>query len=147
MRTTYMLLISGAVTLATGCTDSDSPDAQIRRVIDHMEKAVEARDVGDLMDYVSSQYRDAHGQGPDEAARYARGYFIANQNIHLLTRIEQIDFPSVQEAHARVLVGMASREAEAGDAWSLAADLHEFDIALVREGDDWKVTYAKWKRK
>ena len=112
-----------------------------------MEQAAEARDVGDLMDHISNEYRDASGQGPADAARYVRGYFVANQSIHLLTRMEELTFPSADEAQARVLIGMVGRETDAADAWNLAADLYEFDVAFVREDGAWKVTYAEWTRK
>lgn len=135
-----------AVLAASGCSREDTPETQLRAVIADMERAVEARDVGDLMAHISTQYRDELGQGADEASRYARGYFIANQSIHLLTRVESIEFPSAREARAVVTVAMVGREAEAGAAWNLAADLYEFDAAFVREGDDWKVAYAKWRR-
>ena len=146
MRTILPALIF--TTLATAsCGDSQSPEAQVKGVIGAMEAAAEARDVGDLMEHVSSEYRDAYGQGPDEASRYVRGYFIANQQIHLLTRVDAVEFPSDREARATVLVGMVSRDADTAAAWSLAADLYEFDLALVREDGDWKVTYAEWRRK
>jgi hypothetical protein len=146
MRTILPTLIF--TTLATaGCGDAQSPEAQVKTVIGAMEAAAEARDVGDLIEHVSSEYRDAYGQGLDEASRYVRGYFIANQQIHLLTRVDAVEFPSDREARATVLVGMVSREADTAAAWSLAADLYEFDIALVREDGDWKVTYAEWRRR
>ena len=112
-----------------------------------MELAVEARDVGDLMEHIAGDYRDADGRSPEEIAQYVRGYMIANQSIHLLTRLDAIEFPVDDEARAKVLVGMVGREADAAGAWDLAADLYEFDVALIREGDDWKVTYAKWVRR
>lgn len=146
MRTDFTLLIFATLALVA-CGASDTPEAQVRKVIEQMERAVEARDVSDLMAHISAQYRDDLGQGAEEASRYARGYLIANQSIHLLTRVESIEFPSAEEARAVVTVGMVGREAEAGGAWNLAADLYEFDSALVREGDDWKITYAKWRRK
>jgi hypothetical protein len=132
---------------ASGCSDPQSPEAQVKAVVAAMETAAEARDVGDLMEHVSKNYRDAYGQGPDEASRYVRGFFIANQSVHLLTRVEAIEFPATDEARASVLVGMASRAAESAASWDLAADLYEFDVVLVRDGGDWKVTYAEWKRR
>jgi hypothetical protein len=146
MRTILLVLFFSTAAVA-GCSDSQSPEAQVKAVVDAMERAAEARDVGDLMDHVSSEYRDASGQGPDEASRYVRGYFIANQSIHLLTRLDGLEFPSEREARATVLVGMVSREADSAAAWNLAADLYEFDVALVLEDGDWKVTYAEWKRR
>jgi hypothetical protein len=108
-----------------------------------METAAEARDVGDLMEHISASYRDAQGQDRAEASRYARGYFIANQSVHLLTRIESLEFPAPDEARVKLQVGMAGRAGEPGAA-GLTTDLYSFDVALIREGDEWKVSYADW---
>lgn len=132
----------------TACGGAETPEQQVREVIGQMETAAEARDVGDLMEHLSNSYRDAYGQGADEASRYARGYFIANQSIHLLTRVENIEFPNTEEARATVLVGMVSRDADAGvkAGWDLAADLYRFEITLLRESGAWKVSYAEWRK-
>jgi hypothetical protein len=133
--------------LAAGCSDPQSPEAQVQAVIDAMETAAEERDVGELLEHVSDDYRDAYGQGPEEAARYVRGFFLTNQKVRLLTRIDDIEFPGRDEARASVTVGMMSREAESAAAWDLAADLYELDVGLVREDGEWKVIYAERKRR
>jgi hypothetical protein len=132
------------LTILGSCGDSQSPEQAVRSVIARMEQAAEARDVGDLLDHISDRYRDGYGQGREEASRYVRGYFIANQSIHLLTRIEELDFPSEREARARVLVGMVGRDGEA--TWDIAADVYRFNITLLREDGEWKLTYAEWSR-
>ena len=141
------ILISAALTAGAACSQPDSPEQQVRTTIEQMELAAEQRNVGDLMEHVSNEYRDADGHGPNEISQYVRGYLIANQSIRLLTRIDGIEFPGDDEARAKVLVGMVGREADAAGAWDLAADLYEFDVALIREDGDWKVTYAKWSRR
>jgi hypothetical protein len=146
MLLSRVLLLAACLTL-TACGDADSPEQQVRTVIDKMEAAAEARDVSELVEHLSSEYRDANGMAPDEAARYARGYFIANQSIHLLTRVEEVEFPLPDEARARVLVGMVGRDADAAGKWDLAADLYEFKVTLRREDGDWKVSFAQWARK
>jgi hypothetical protein len=146
MRPTILravLLAATALVSLAGCSDDASPEQKVRAVIEQMEVAAEQRDVGAFMEHISENYRDREGQGRSEAARYARGYFIANQSIHLLTRIETLEFPSADEARLKVKVGMAGREAQAGAA-SLSADLHDFDVGLVREAGEWKVSYANW---
>jgi hypothetical protein len=130
-----------ALAALSACGGADSPEQQVRAVIDQMESAAESRDVGDLTQHLSEDYRDSNGMGPEEMARYLRGYFIANQSVHLLTRIEQLEFPTEGEARVRVVVGMLGREA--ADQWDLAADLRAFKIALRREQDDWKVTFVE----
>jgi len=129
--------------LLAGCSDDTSPEQQVRAVIDSMEVAAEARDVGDLMEHVSAAYRGADGLERTEAANYLRGYFVANQSIHLLTRIESVEFPTPDEARVQLQVGMAGRGGQG--AADLSADLYDFDVALVREGGEWKVSYADWR--
>lgn len=133
-----------ALALLAACVDESSPEQQVRAVIASMEQAAEARDAGELLDHVSDNYRDAQGQDRAEASRYARGYFVVNQSVHLLTRIESLEFPSPDEAQVKLQVGMAGRGAEAGGA-GLTADLYDFDVALVREDGEWKVSYADWR--
>lgn len=139
-----MRLACVVLVLIAGCSDDTSPQQQVRAVIASMEQAAEDRDVGDLMEHVSAAYRDSQGQDRAEASRYARGYFIANQSIHLLTRIESVEFPSPDEARVQMQVGMAGRGGAQG-AGGLSADLYDFDVALVREDGEWKVSFADWR--
>lgn len=139
------ILLILALTGLAACSDSGSPEQQVRAVIDQMERAAEDRDIGELASHLSEEYRDANGMDAQEAARYARGYFIANQSIHLLTRIEELTFPTDGEARAQVAVGLLGRNAV--DQWDLAAEAHTFKIALRREDDEWKVSFLEVMRK
>lgn len=143
-RTLIAVLLLASV--IAGCGDAESPEQRVRAVVEAMETAVEARDTGDVLELLSPQYRDAYGNTPEEISRYIRGYFVANQSIHLLTRIEEISFPSEDEARASVVVGMLGRESAENDSWDLAADLYRFEIALLLEDDEWKVSWAEWER-
>jgi hypothetical protein len=134
---------AGVLAVLAGCSDDASPEQQVRAVIDSMEVAAEARDVGDLMEHVSTNYRSADGLDSAEAARYLRGYFVANRSIHLLTRIDSLEFPAPDEARVQLQVGMAGRGGQG--AADLSADLYDFDVALVREDGEWKVSYADWR--
>jgi hypothetical protein len=133
------------MTALTGCGDDENPEKQVRKTIDAMEQAAEARDVSGLTDHISGQFRDADGRDGKELSQYVRGYFIANQSIHLLTRIGSIEFPTQEEAKVKVTVAMVGRDADAANAWNLAGEIHDFDVTFIREDDEWKVTYAKWR--
>jgi hypothetical protein len=132
--------------ILTACGGSDTPEAQVRATIEAIEHAAEDRDVGGVTEHVSAQFRDGYGQDGKELSQYIRGYFIANQSIHLLTRVGNIEFPTQDEARAKVTVAMVGREADEANAWNLAAEIYDFDVVLMREDGDWKVTYAKWQR-
>ncbi len=133
-----------ALALLAGCSDDTSPEQQVRAVIEAMEVASAARDVGDLMEHISDNYRDAQGRDATETSRYVRGYFVANQSVHLLTRIESLEFPAPDEARVKVQVGMAGHQGAPGST-GLTADLQDFDVVLVREDGEWKVSYADWR--
>lgn len=137
-------LFCAALALLAACSDDASPEQQVRAVVDKMEAAVEARDVGALLEHISDSYRDGQGQDRTAASRYARVYFIANQSIHLLTHIETLDFPSPREARLTMQVGMTGQGAQSG-VTDLSADLYDFDVALVLEDGEWKVSYADWR--
>lgn len=126
----------------TGCGSADSPETQVRAVIDAAEKAAEARDVSAVMQLVSPDYRDAEGRQAAELKQYLRGYFIANQSIHLLTRIDSIEFPATGLAEVELVFAMVGRDAEAQSAWDLAADVHQLKLTLMQDGNDWRVTHA-----
>lgn len=137
------LLRVALLLLLAGCGSDASPEQQVRSVIESMELAAEERDVSGLMEHISDNYRDAQGQDRQQAALYVRGYFVSNQSVHLLTRIESLEFPAADEARVKLQVGMAGRGGETGSS-GLSADLHDFDLVLVREGSEWKVSYADW---
>ena len=104
-----------AIALAA-CGSDTSPEDAVRAVIDTAEEAAEARDASKLLRLVAPDYRDARGNGADEIGRYVRGYLLAHQSVHLLTRIESIEFPGTDLARVKATVGMAGREAEAAGA-------------------------------
>jgi hypothetical protein len=135
-----------ALLALAACSDPESPDTQVRRVIDAIERAAEARDVGALMEHVSVNYRDAEGRDARELSRYVRGYFIANQSIHLLARVNSLEFPADDEARARITVAMVGREAAEANAWNLAAEIRDFVVTFRLEDGAWKVTHARIDR-
>lgn len=140
-----MKRIFGVLGLAiglAGCGTPDSPETRVRAVIAAAEQAAEARDVPGVMELVSPDYADADGRQAAELSRYLRGYFIANQSLHLLTRIDSLDFPARDVAEVAVTVAMVGREAEAESAWDLAADVHSFRLTLMEKDGDWRVTHA-----
>ena len=138
-----IFVLASALLVATGCSRPDSPESQLRQAIAAMEKAAEERDVDDVMEWVSPEFRGAGGQDPQALRRYLQGFFIVNQSIHLLTRIDALDFPAPDEARLHLTVGMVSREAESASAWDLAAEVQQFQLALRRTNEEWRVIYAK----
>lgn len=140
-------LLLAAVAMLAGCGDANSPEQQVRRVLEQIETAVEERDTGDLARHLAAEYRDQNGMSREDAIRHVRGYFLATQQLHLMPVVEQVEFPLPDEARARVLVTMLSGEADAAGNWDRNAGVYEFKLALRREDEQWKVTFAEWRRR
>jgi len=128
-----------------GCGGDHSPDAQVRAVIAAGEAAAEERDLGSLLDMVSPTFRDGNGGGREELKQYLRGYFVMNQSVHLLTRIESVEFPYRDYARVKLSVGMLGRGAAGAASLDLAADAKEIVLELTLEDDEWKVVRATWR--
>lgn len=128
------------------CGGDDSPEAQVRAVIAEAQRAAEDRDASALFDLIAPGYHDGRGNGAEEIRRYVRGYLIAHQSIHMLTRVEEVELPASDLARVRATVGMLGRETESQSSWDLAAEVYEFDITLAREDGKWRVTRADWRR-
>lgn len=131
------------VTLAACGRESSSED-HVREVIAAAEAGAEARDLSEVMNLVSDRYTDLRGQDKAAIRDLMRGYFFINQSLHLLVRVDEIEFPGTDHATAHVTVGMLGRQDAGADDWSLAADVYEFDIRLLNEDDDWRLVSAEW---
>ena len=131
--------------LAAACGPQETPEAQVRAVIASGEAAAEARDLSALMDLVADDFQDGQGGGREDLKRYVRGYLVAHQSVHLLTRVESVELPYRDMARVILTVGTLGRHAATADAFDLAADIHEVQLELQLEGGDWRVTRASWR--
>jgi hypothetical protein len=142
------LLAALVCALLLSCeSEPDSPEAHIRALLERAEAAAEDRDAATLIELVSMDYTDAHGRDRKNVHGILGFYFLRNEAIHLLTRVQRITFPELDRAEATVLVAMAGRRIESVEELAgLRADLYRFDFQLTDEGvDDWKVNRADWK--
>jgi len=129
---------------AAGCGERDTPEARVRAVVAAGESAAESRDLGGLMALVSPDFQDGRGGDREELKRYLRGYFVVHQSVHLLTRIESVEFPYQDYARVRLTVGALGRESAAATACPVPADAHDAALELRRVGDEWRVVRAEW---
>jgi hypothetical protein len=131
--------------LATGCA-ADDPQAEIRTLIAAAEAAAEARDAGFFGDILGESYRDARGNDREETLRRLRGYFVANQRIEIVSRVDEIVIEGEGAARAVVHAGMLGRRTGAALIDGIDADLYRFELTLVNEDGDWQVIGADFRR-
>jgi hypothetical protein len=126
-----------------GCGERGTPESQVRAVIAEAERAAEARDLAGLMALVSPGFQDGQGGDREELKRTLRGYLVMHQSVHLLTRVESLEFPYTEYARVHLTVGTLGRESAAATAFDLAADVHDVALELKLEGDEWRVVRAE----
>jgi len=109
-----------AAVLVAGCAASD-PEAEIRALLAAAEGAAEARDVGFFGDVLADSYRDAHGKDREETLRMLRGFFIANQRIEIVSRVDvYADAPQASSAAKFGTMGInfRARRARNDEEWN-----------------------------
>ena len=134
----------GVAALLGGCGELETPEARVRAVIVAGEQAAEARDPSALLEHVSPAFRDEHGGGRDELKQTLRGYFVMHPSVHLLTRVESIEFPYRDFARVEVTVGSLGSESAGATGFEFAADVNDVVLELQLEDDGWKVVRAAW---
>jgi hypothetical protein len=124
---------------------SDSPESQIRRFIEGAVQAAEARSVDGLSKLLQRDFIDQQGNNSKQIGRLLRAYFLSHQNIHLFTRIDDIEILADNQASVRLHVAMAGTViADINTLAALRARIYRFELQMVSEDDDWLVRHASW---
>ena len=142
------LLLSVSV-LALACSSKPrDPEAEVRAAVEALEEAVEARDVGLVKDLLADGYQDDRRNDKRALVSTLQFLFLRKQSIHVLVTINDIEL--VGEDRATVALVAAAAGVPIANASVLAklssADIFDMRFDMVRDGGDWKVTGAKWKR-
>jgi hypothetical protein len=134
-----------AAMLASGCAPSD-PEAEIRALLAAAEQAAEERDVGFFGSVLGAGYRDSRGNDRDELIRLLRGYFLANQRVEIVSRVDEIVLEGEDAARAVVHAGLVGQRSGATLIDGVQADLYRFEVELVNDGGEWQIIGADFRR-
>jgi hypothetical protein len=137
------------VLLLAGCGgQQDNPEAQLRAAIAEVEQAVEARSLKQAAAYISPDYRDGRGYDRRADTRLLLGYLHRHRNIHLLTRISELQLAADGgSAVVQLYVAMTGVPVESMESLvNIHADLYRFDLQFKVGDEGWQVTRATWQR-
>ena len=124
----------------------ETPEQRIRALIDRGEEAAEARDLDFFAELISRDYSDADGRTRRELLRMMTGYFIRNQSIHLLLRIEEVQLLEGEQARAVLYAGMAGSPVDGFQQLStLRASVYRMEFTFKLD-DDIRLLHARWRR-
>jgi len=148
LRPAWLVAVACLLLVCTlwGCGSRDTPEEQVRRFVEAGELAVEGRSIGDVKELISENYSDDHGRTRRDIVALATRYLFSNKNIHVLTRIGELSFPTQNRAILRLFVAMTGQNVSDLDSLlSMQADLYRFDMELVWEENEWKLLKADWQ--
>jgi hypothetical protein len=143
----HRLLILIAILSAASCSEPPSDEVLLRALVERAELAAEARDTGDLMALIAPHYTGEQGEDFEGLQRVVRGYFIVNQQVHVLTRIREIELLPDGTARIDMAVALARRPlTDVGNLTETRADLFRLDLQLSREDGEWQIFTAEQRR-
>jgi len=120
---------------------AEGPEQAIRSWVRQGQEAAEARDRRALVDLISPAYTDPRGNSRDDIEEMLRFYFLRQQKVALITRIEELEVYGDSAAKLALVVGMAgSNDGVLG----FSADAYDFEMEFELQDEDWLLTSARW---
>jgi hypothetical protein len=129
-----------AFLLVLACRKGDPVAATIHDIA----KAAEDRDASAVIEQLAANYTDENG-GRREAEETLRRYFFGYRTINISIRDLQT-FQTGPTAQARFVVAFTGVAKEIGGIDQLlpSSATYQFEVWLVQENGDWKITAAQW---
>jgi hypothetical protein len=137
-RIALLLLLTSVVSCSV---DEGDPEQQVRAWVSAMQEAAEEKDRKAIVANISPAYVDARDHSRDDIDHLLRLYFLRQNKVALLGRIDEVRIIGDTAAEVSVTVGMAATN---NSALGLSADAYRFELELEHDGDDWKLISARW---
>lgn len=127
--------------LVLACQQEDPIAHTVKRVAD----AAEDRDASAVVEMLAATYAGESG-GRAEIESMLRRYFFAYRSINVSIRgLKTWENGPVGQARFRVDFAGVPKEISGIDQLLPSSASYQFDVWLVREGGDWKISGAKWQ--
>lgn len=128
--------------LAQGCGGPPSvPEEELRAWVSRGIEAAENKERRELMEMVAAAYVDARGNERDDIDGMLRVYFLRQNRIALLPKIEEITIYDETAGKIVMTVGMAGTN---DGTLGFSADAYRFALELEKTGDEWQLISARW---
>ncbi len=142
---TLLLICISLITIS--CSESSTPEDQIRGMIQEAKIAAEKKDIGILRKFISDRYLDERKRSKKEIQRLLMGYFLRNNKIYLLNHIDSISLTTKTQAEVLIYVAMASTQLPNRNILKdIRADFHRMDLHIIKQDSRWQVQSAQWRQ-
>lgn len=134
-----VILASSAL---AGCGGpASAPEEELRAWVSAGVAAAENKERRELVGMISKSYADARGNERSDLENLLRVYFLRQNRVVLVTRIEEITVYDDTAAKLVLTAGMAGTN---DGVLGFSADAYRFTFELEKSGDDWQLISARW---
>ncbi|MDH3350295.1 MAG: hypothetical protein OEM51_02005 [Gammaproteobacteria bacterium] len=120
---------------------AEGPEEAIRSWVKQGRELAEAKDRRALVGMISPNYTDARGNNRDDIEDKFRIYFLRQNKVALITRIEELNIHADSAADLVLSVAMAGTN---DGTLGFSADAYRFEMEFELEGGKWLLTSARW---
>lgn len=142
------VLLALALLTLCGCGRApETPEDQLRQLIQEAEAAVESRHLSDLTVLIDPAYTDAEGRNFYQLRGMIAGYFFRHPSIFVISRVDRIELTGDAAAKVLLYAGLAgSAQEAAGPLSGWRANLLRFELDFRRNAaGDWRLHSADWR--
>ena len=118
-----------------------TPEEGVRAWVTDGEAAAESKDRGALVNMISENYADGRGNSRKDIGNMFMVYFLRQENIAILTKVDAVEMHGDSAADVTLTVGLAGMN---DSLFGLSADAFRFELELENDGDDWLLIGARW---
>ncbi|MEZ4431087.1 MAG: hypothetical protein R3F65_01655 [bacterium] len=144
------LILAGVLVFAAlGCKRAPAdPVEQVRAAIVALEGAVTGGDVSAVKDGISDAYADPDGRDKGKLVAMLQVRVLQKRRVYVLSRIDEIRITDGGEgATAEVLAAAGAAPIMGAEALAnFNADVFRLDLDFERDGDEWLLRSARWRR-
>jgi ketosteroid isomerase-like protein len=130
--------------LALSCRKETDP---VRRLLNDLEEAAEARDAEAVLKRLAPDFRGQNGLRRADAGAELRRYFFGYEKIDVTLSDVAVE-PAGDDAYVRLRIDVSGKPTGVGGLEGLlpAASAYRFSLELKKTGEAWLIAAATWER-
>jgi hypothetical protein len=132
--------------LSCSSENAASKEQVLSQSISELEKRFEARNLSDIVEYVSENYQDEQGRTIRDIKRTIQVQLMRHKTLYVFTSIGDFTWHDDQNVTVQIAAAMAGKPIESASLLSsIRADMINFEVDFILEDEIYKVKSAVWR--